>query len=67
MSIQSLLFLIFVSNILAIIYSAIISEIIIIIIFFIDIISFLWLNFIGAVLTILIAFLIQLLIKESKK
>ena len=51
----------------AIFYSAIISEIIIIIIFFIDIISFLWLNFIGAVLTILIAFLIQLLIKESKK
>lgn len=51
----------------AIFYSAIISEIIIIIIFFIDIISFLWLNFIGAVITILIAFLIQLLIKESKK
>ena len=51
----------------AVFYSAIISEIIIIIIFFIDIISFLWLNFIGAVLTILIAFLIQLLIKESKK
>ena len=51
----------------AIFYSAIISEIIVIIIFFVDIIRFLWLNFIGAVLTILIAFLIQLLIKESKK
>ncbi len=51
----------------AIFYSAIISEIIIIIIYFIDVVSFLWLNFIGAVLTILTAFLIQLLIKESKK
>ena len=51
----------------AIFFSAIISEIIIIIIYFIDVVSFLWLNFIGAVLTILTAFLIQLLIKESKK
>ena len=51
----------------AIFYSAIISEIIIIIIYFINVVSFLWLNFIGAVLTILTAFLIQLLIKESKK
>ncbi len=49
----------------AIFYSAIISEIIIIIIYFINVVSFLWLNFIGAVLTILTAFLIQLLIKES--
>ena len=54
-------------NEFSIINPIIISEIIVIIIFFVDIISFLWLNFIGAVLTILIAFLIQLLIKESKK
>ena len=51
----------------AIFYSAIISEIIIIIIYFINVVSFLWLNFIGAVITIIIASFIQLLIKESKK
>ena len=51
----------------AIFYSAIISEIIIIIIYFMNVVSFLWLNFIGAVITIIIASFIQLLIKESKK
>ena len=49
----------------SIFYSAIFSEIIIIIIYFLDIISFLWLNFLGAIITILIAYIIQLLIKES--
>ena len=49
----------------SIFYSAIFSEIIIIIIYFLDIISFLWLNFLGAIITILIAYLIQLLVKES--
>ena len=49
----------------SIFYSAIFTEIIIIIIYFLDIISFLWLNFLGAIITILIAYLIQLLVKES--
>ena len=51
----------------SIFYSAILSEITIIIIYFLDLISFLWLNFLGAILTILTAYFIQLIIKESNK
>jgi len=50
----------------AVFYSAIISEIIIIIIYFIDFISFLWLNVIGAIITIFLSFLIQSTLKKSK-
>ena len=51
----------------SIFYSAILSEITIIVIYFLDFISFLWLNFLGAILTILTAYFIQLIIKESNK
>ncbi|MBC7934752.1 MAG: sodium:solute symporter [Rhizobacter sp.] len=48
----------------AVFYAAVISEILIIVIYNADIISFLWLNVIGALLVIGIAGFIQLLIKE---
>ena len=46
----------------AVFYSAIISEVLVIIIYKSDIISFLWLNVIGALLVILIALLLQLVL-----
>ena len=49
----------------AIFFAAIISEIIVLIVFYFDWISFLWLNVIGALMTIFIAFIIQQIIKNK--
>jgi uncharacterized sodium:solute symporter family permease YidK len=51
----------------ALFVSAIISEIFIFIIYKADIISFLWLNVIGALLVIIIGYLLQPFIKTPKK
>lgn len=48
----------------AIFWSALVSQGTVIYIWYIDIVSFLWLNIIGAVLTVLLAFLIQLFNKK---
>lgn len=48
----------------AIFWSALVSQATVIYIWYIDIVSFLWLNIIGAVLTVLLAFLIQLFHKK---
>ena len=47
----------------AVFYAAIISEILVIVIYRIDIISFLWLNVIGALLVIILSVILQLLLK----
>ena len=49
----------------AVFYAAIISELLIIIIYKMDVVSFLWLNAIGAILVIVFATLFQLLIKQK--
>ena len=49
----------------AVFYAAVISEILVIYIYYMDIISFLWLNVIGAVLVIVLSLLLQLVIKEK--
>lgn len=49
----------------AIFYGALISQCLIFYIYYLDVISFLWLNFIGAMLTILISFMIQISIKKK--
>jgi solute:Na+ symporter, SSS family len=49
----------------AIFWSAVTSQLIIFYIFYLDIVSFLWLNFIGAILTIVLALLIQIIVKEK--
>jgi SSS family transporter len=51
----------------AVFYAAIISELLIIIIYRMDIVSFLWLNAIGAILVIALATLFQLVIKQKLK
>ena len=48
----------------AIFWSAIITQSIIFYIFYLDIVSFLWLNFIGAMLTIILSLIIQYLSKK---
>uniref|UniRef100_UPI00404B017A sodium:solute symporter family transporter n=3 Tax=Flavobacterium sp. TaxID=239 RepID=UPI00404B017A len=50
----------------AIFWAAVISQLIIFIIFKLDIVSFLWLNFIGAVNTIILAFLFQYTLPSNK-
>lgn len=50
----------------AIFYGAILSELLVVIIYKADIISFLWLNVIGALLVIIIAFLLQVMINMNK-
>ena len=50
----------------AIFYSAIISEVLVILIYRADIVSFLWLNVIGALLVMLIGFFIQIFFKEKE-
>lgn len=50
----------------AIFYGALISQCLIFYIYYLDVISFLWLNFIGAMLTILISLLIQISIKKKE-
>lgn len=49
----------------AIFYGAVISQCLIFYIYYLDVISFLWLNFIGAMLTIVVSLMIQLF--QSKK
>ncbi len=49
----------------AIFFAAIISEIIVLIVFYFDWVSFLWLNVIGALMTVFIAFIIQQIIKNK--
>ena len=49
----------------AVFYAAIISEILIIIIYRMDVVSFLWLNAIGAILVIVLASLLQLFTKQK--
>ncbi|MBL0183989.1 MAG: sodium:solute symporter [Chitinophagaceae bacterium] len=49
----------------AVFYAAVISELLIILIFKMDIISFLWLNVIGAVLVIVLAAMLQLFIRQK--
>ena len=49
----------------AVFYAAIISELLIIIIYKMDIVSFLWLNAIGAILVIVLASLLQLITKQK--
>ena len=49
----------------AVFYAAIISELLVIVIYRMDIISFLWLNVIGALLVIIISSLLQVIIKEK--
>ena len=51
----------------AIFYSALLSQAFIFYIFYLDIVSFLWLNFIGALLTIIISLLFQVAINKFKK
>ncbi len=52
---------------LAVFWGAIITELIVIGIYAIDVISFLWLNVIGCLLVLIIATIIQLLIREKKR
>jgi len=49
----------------AVFYAAIISELLIILIYNMDVVSFLWLNAIGAILVIVLASLLQLFIKQK--
>ncbi|MEI9959138.1 MAG: hypothetical protein WDM90_23135 [Ferruginibacter sp.] len=50
----------------AVFYAAIISELLIIVIYKMDVVSFLWLNAIGAILVIVLASVLQLFIKSQK-
>jgi SSS family solute:Na+ symporter len=49
----------------AVFYAAIISELLIIVIYKMDVVSFLWLNAIGAILVIVLAALFQIIIKQK--
>ena len=49
----------------AVFYAAIISELLIIIIYKMDVVSFLWLNAIGAILVIVLASVLQLFTKQK--
>jgi solute:Na+ symporter, SSS family len=49
----------------AVFYAAIISELLVIIVYKMDVISFLWLNVIGALLVIIVSILFQALLKEK--
>ena len=51
----------------AIFWGAIITQLLIFYIFYLDIVSFLWLNFIGALLIIIIAMLLQFFLLNTKK
>lgn len=50
----------------AIFYSAVISEILVILVYKLDIVSFLWLNVIGAVLVIIFGYALQLAVSKGK-
>ena len=49
----------------AIFYSALVSQTLIFYIFYLDVVSFLWLNFIGALLTVFISYIVQVLISAK--
>ena len=49
----------------AIFYSALVSQALIFYIFYLDVVSFLWLNFIGALLTVFISYVVQVLISAK--
>ena len=49
----------------AIFYSALVSQSLIFYIFYLDVVSFLWLNFIGALLTVFISYVVQVLISAK--
>jgi len=51
----------------AVFYAAIVSELLVIIIYNMDIISFLWLNVIGALFVIVISIVLQLLFKQKRR
>ncbi len=51
----------------SIFFSALLSQLIIFYIYYLDVVSFLWLNFIGALLTIILSFLMQILVNQKKK
>jgi Na+/proline symporter len=51
----------------AVFYAAIITQILVIIVFYVDVISYLWLNLVGCVLVILIAQLLQVFMKGLDK
>ena len=50
----------------AIFYSAVASQLLIFYIYYLDIVSFLWLNFIGAMLTIVLSLISQFIINQKK-
>ena len=47
--------------------SALTTQLIIFIIFYLDIVGYLWLNFIGSFLTVLLAYIFQILLKEQNR
>jgi Na+/proline symporter len=49
----------------AIFWSAVVSQLTIFYIYYLDVVSFLWLNFIGALLTILLSMLSQVILKQK--
>ncbi len=51
----------------AIFFGAVISQLLVILVYWLDIVSFLWLNVIGAVLVIAFSILLQLILSSSKK
>lgn len=51
----------------AIFWGAVLSQLTIFYIYYLDIVSFLWLNFIGALLTILLSSVLQIILKENNK
>ena len=51
----------------AIFYSAVVSQLLIFYIYYLDVVSFLWLNFIGALLTVLLSFAAQIILNGNKK
>ncbi|MBY0486165.1 MAG: hypothetical protein K2P85_03085, partial [Flavobacteriaceae bacterium] len=51
----------------AIFYSAVVSQLLIFFIYYLDVVSFLWLNFIGALLTITLSVIAQTILNQRKK
>lgn len=51
----------------AIFYSALVSQLLIFYIYYLDVVSFLWLNFIGAMLTVVLSFVAQIILNSNKK
>ena len=51
----------------AIFYCALVSQALIIYIYYLNVVSFLWLNFIGALLTVTLSLIVQITINQNKK